>query len=139
MNLLRSLFGIWPRGDFDLYPTDFWDKAVGEAESVLGTKWRELPWYSRESKVAREEFADLRRKVLGRLMEEYKTQHTYKHLQQEGGGEGGSEYCYGVFEFDGKVYKAEWSYYSHMGCEYDDIVDTLREVKPAKKTITVYE
>lgn len=63
----------------------------------------------------------------------------YEHLEQEGGGEGGSEYCYGVFKLNGKIYRAEWSYYSHYGYETDGIEDTLREVKPVKKTITVYE
>ena len=63
----------------------------------------------------------------------------YTHLEQEGGGEGGSEYCYGVFELKGKIYKAEYQYYSHHGHEYDSILDTLQEVKPVEKTITVYE
>lgn len=63
----------------------------------------------------------------------------YEFLQQEGGGEGGSEYCFGVFKFKGKIYKAEWSYYSYEGDDYGDIVSTLQEVKPVEKTITVYE
>ncbi len=62
----------------------------------------------------------------------------YDHLDQEGGGEGGSEYCYGVFRLGDKIYKAEYSYYSYHGCEYDGIADTLREVEPKQKTITVY-
>lgn len=63
----------------------------------------------------------------------------YKHLQQEGGGEGGAEYCFGIFKLNGKIYRAEYSYYSHHGHEYDDIINTVREVKPVQKTITVYE
>lgn len=63
----------------------------------------------------------------------------YEHLQQEGGGEGGSEGCYGVFKLGGKIYRAEYSYYSHYGCDYDDILSTLKEVEPVEKTITVYE
>lgn len=63
----------------------------------------------------------------------------YEHLDQEGGGEGGAEYCYGVFKLKGKVYRAEYSYYSYNGPEYDGITETLREVKPVQKTITVYE
>lgn len=54
-------------------------------------------------------------------------------------GEGGSEYCYGVFKLDDKIYKAEYSYYSYHGNEYDDIAYSLREVRPVEKTITVYE
>lgn len=76
----------------------------------------------------------------------YKTNQTkffsewdYEHLEQEGGGEGGSEYCYGVFKLKGKIYKAEYSYYSHQGHEYDYICDTIREVVPVQKTVTVYE
>lgn len=63
----------------------------------------------------------------------------YEHLEQEGGGEGGSEYCYGVFKLKGKIYKAEYSYYSYNGHEYDGISYTLKEVKPVEKTIVVYE
>lgn len=63
----------------------------------------------------------------------------YEHLVQEGGGEGGAEYCYGVFKLGDTIYKAEYSYYSHSGHEYWDILYTLQEVKPVQKTITVYE
>lgn len=63
----------------------------------------------------------------------------YKHLEQEGGGEGGAEYCYGVFKLGDTIYKAEYQYYSHDGHEYYDILDTIQEVKPVQKTITVYE
>ena len=63
----------------------------------------------------------------------------YKHLEQEGGGEGGAEYCYGVFKLGDTIYKAEYTYYSHNGHEYSYILDTVREVKPVQKTITVYE
>lgn len=64
---------------------------------------------------------------------------SFKHLEQEGGGEGGSEYCYGIFELNGVIYKAEYSYYSYEGHEYYGISDTLQIVKPVEKTITVYE
>lgn len=63
----------------------------------------------------------------------------YEHLEQEGGGEGGSEYCHGVFKLKGKIYKAEYSYYSYDGHDYNGIYDTLKEVKPVEKTIIVYE
>ena len=65
--------------------------------------------------------------------------HEYEHLEQEGGGEGGGEYCYGVFKLDGKIYKAAYSYYSHYGYERDGITSTLKEVKPVEKLVTVYE
>lgn len=68
-----------------------------------------------------------------------KEEWCYEHLEQEGGGKGGSEYCYGVFRLGGKIYKAEYSYYSYNGHEYDGISATLKEVTPVKKTIIVYE
>jgi hypothetical protein len=37
----------------------------------------------------------------------------YEHLEKEGGGEGGAEHCYGVFRLKDKIYKTEYSYYSH--------------------------
>ena len=71
--------------------------------------------------------------------EAFKAEVGYEHLDQDGGGEGGAEYCYGVFKLQGKIYRAEYTYYSHEGYEYGGIADTLREVKPVQKTITVYE
>lgn len=67
------------------------------------------------------------------------TTEGYKYLDGDTSGEGGGEYCYGVFELKGKTYKAEYAYYSHNGHEYDGIEDTLREVTPVQKTITVWE
>lgn len=68
-----------------------------------------------------------------------KDKYDYEWIEQDGGGEGGSEYCYGVFKLEGKFYKAEYSYYSYKGHDYDGISDTLVEVKPVEKTITVFE
>lgn len=63
----------------------------------------------------------------------------YEHVECEGGGEGEGEYCYGVIKIGDKYLKAEWSYYSYNGCEYDYIKDTIKFVTPTTKTITVYE
>lgn len=63
----------------------------------------------------------------------------YRHIEQVGGGEGGSEYCYAVFEIDGILYKTEYRYYSYNGHEYDGISNTIKIVTPKEKTITVYE
>lgn len=63
----------------------------------------------------------------------------YSQIDGEGGHEGGAEYCWGVFEFLGKTYKAEYSYYSYHGDEYDGISKTLKEVKPVQKTVTVWD
>lgn len=66
-------------------------------------------------------------------------EYGYVHKECEGGGEGEGEYCYGVIELGGTFYKAEWSYYSYNGCDYDYINDTIKEVVPVLKVITVYE
>ena len=84
-----------------------------------------------------QDYYDKVEKYFDDIMEEVGVK--YQHLQQDGGGEGGSEYCYGVFKLNDTIYKAEYSYYSHYGHEYDGITSTLREVKPVSKTITVYE
>lgn len=69
----------------------------------------------------------------------FEEDYQYEHLEQEGGGEGGGEYCYGVFSLKGKIYKGTYSYYSYNGHEYDGIERTLKEVKPVEKVVTVYE
>ena len=63
----------------------------------------------------------------------------YELIESEGGGEGGAEYCYSVFKLLGKIFRGEYSYYSHDGYHFEDIFQTLKEVKPVQKTITVYE
>lgn len=73
------------------------------------------------------------------LSSDLEAKYDYEHLEQEGGGEGGSEFCYGVFRLGDKFYRAEYSYYSHHGCDYDGIEHTLKEVKPTQKYVTVYE
>ncbi len=65
--------------------------------------------------------------------------HNFKSMECEGGGEGSGEYCYGVIRLDDKYFKAEWSYYSYNGCEYDGIEATIHEVKPVQKYVTVFE
>lgn len=59
-------------------------------------------------------------------------------LEGEYGGEGEGEYCFGIIKLKGKYYRASWSYYSYNGCEYDYIEDTIEEVEPFKKTVTMY-
>lgn len=61
----------------------------------------------------------------------------YELLEQEGGGEGGSEWCYSVFKLGGKIYKINYNYYSHQGFDFD--YAEVKEVKPVKKTVVVYE
>ena len=60
-----------------------------------------------------------------------------EHIHQEGGGEGGSEYCETIFKWKGKIYKMVYSYYSYHGFDVD--CASLYEVEPVQKTVTVYE
>ena len=71
--------------------------------------------------------------------DEFREKHGVECLDKEGGGEGGGEYCYAVFTFEGHTYKIEYSYYSYHGCNYDCIDDNFCEVKAKEKTVTVYE
>ena len=63
----------------------------------------------------------------------------YEHLEQDGGGEFGSEDCYGVFKLRDKFYKAYYSYYSCNGPAYDDIVSNTTEVNAIQRMATFYE
>ncbi len=48
--------------------------------------------------------------------------------------------CWGIFQYKGKYYKAEWSYCkSASEMDYYSILDSLCEVKPVTKTITSWE
>lgn len=53
------------------------------------------------------------------------------------GGEGEGEHAESVFKLDGVFYKAEYSYYSYNGFDYDYM--EVYEVVPKEKTIIVYE
>lgn len=86
--------------------------------------------YESDNSLSWREISDIRDKKL--------EAYGFEHIATEGGGEGGGEYCYGIIKFKDKYYKAEWSYYSYNGCDYDYIVNTIKEVKPKEKTIIVY-
>ena len=60
-----------------------------------------------------------------------------KHLEQDGGGEGGGEHCETVVQAGGKYYKIVYSYYSYDGYNYGDA--DVYEVVPAKRLVTFYE
>ena len=64
---------------------------------------------------------------------------SYKHILQEGGGEGGTEYCFGIFKWKDHYFKVEWSYYSYEGYMTDGAFNTLREVFPKQVQVTVYD
>lgn len=108
-----SFVGLMFEGDFDYF--DF-DKLLGKSYS----DFEDYKGWSEAKDDALEELG-------------------IEHLDQEGGGEGGSEYCCGVLRIGNTIYKAEWSYYSHHGMDYDYIMSAIKEVTPKTKTITVYE
>jgi len=66
-------------------------------------------------------------------------ENDYERMEYKGGGEGEGEYCYSVIRLGDKFFKAEWSYYSFNGCDYDYIENTVKEVFPKQKTVTIYE
>ena len=61
----------------------------------------------------------------------------YEFLEQDGGGEGGSEYCYLIFKWKEQCYRLSYSYYSHHGYDFD--YARLEQVTPVQKMMTVYE
>jgi hypothetical protein len=71
------------------------------------------------------------------IVEGYVSHNDYEHIYQEGGGEGGAEYCESVFKWKGKYYKITYNYYSYTGYRFDSA--EMGEVFPTEKTITVYE
>lgn len=60
-----------------------------------------------------------------------------KHIEQDGGGEGGGEDCETVVQAGDKYYKIVYSYYSYDGYNYDDA--DVYEVVPVKRLVTFYE
>lgn len=71
------------------------------------------------------------------LMGDFPENNRVEFIEQEGGGEGGSEDCYSVIKVDGVFYKVFYNYYSHHGFETD--YATVRVVQPQEKLVTVYE
>lgn len=65
-------------------------------------------------------------------------QLNFNHVEQEGGGEGGTEYCFSIIELNGTFYKCEYSYASYDGYQVDDIWDWT-PVKPVNKEVIIYE
>ncbi len=72
-------------------------------------------------------------------VEQWLSDRSYEFIESEGGGEGEGEYCHGVIRLGGVHLKADWSYYSYNGPEYDYIANSVKEVTPQKRVITVYE
>lgn len=61
----------------------------------------------------------------------------YEHIEQDGGGEGGAEYCKTIFKWKDEFYKVTYSYASYQGFDFD--YASWYKVSPKEKTITVYE
>ena len=60
-----------------------------------------------------------------------------KHIEQDGGGEGGGEHCETVVQAGDKYYKIVYSYYSYEGYNYDGA--DVYEVIPTERLVTFYE
>ena len=60
-----------------------------------------------------------------------------KHIEQDGGGEGGGEHCETVVQAGDKYYKIVYSYYSYDGYNYEDA--DVYEVVPVERLVTFYE
>lgn len=108
------------------------ESKIGGYPERNGRSWDD-PSYQEE----RDEYT-IKHKTMSEAMRE-KATFQYEHIEQEGGGEGGAEYCYGIFKLNDKYYRAEYRYYSYEGHDYEGILNTLQEVKPVTKTVTVYE
>ena len=63
----------------------------------------------------------------------------YEWVDGYTGSVGGGEFCWSVIKVNGKYYRAEWSYFSHCGRDYSYIEHTVTAVKPAQKTVTIFE
>lgn len=57
----------------------------------------------------------------------------------DGGCDDSGECFFGVFKLDNKLYKAEYYRDSYGDYHTDETIESLEEVKPVEKTITVYE
>lgn len=62
----------------------------------------------------------------------------FEFIYQEGGGEGGTEYCESVIKLEGQAYLISYSYYSHNGYDIRDLWD-WKPVTAKQKTVTYYE
>lgn len=58
-------------------------------------------------------------------------------IEQDGGYEGGGEYCYTIFRVHNQYYKVSFSYYSHHGFEFD--YANAYEVEAVERMATFYE
>lgn len=58
-------------------------------------------------------------------------------IEQDGGGEGGSEYCYSVLKIGDKFFKIDYSYQSHSGFSFWGNSPVI-EVRPQKVEIIKY-
>jgi hypothetical protein len=61
----------------------------------------------------------------------------FESLEQDGGGEGGTEHCEFIFKWKGEIYRLTYRYYSHHGYDFD--YAEMATVKPVEKMVTVYE
>lgn len=78
---------------------------------------------------------DLEKEDIERLVSEL---GEYQFVEQEGGGEGGGEYCVSTIRFGDKYYNIYYNYYSYYGFDTSGSFDSITEVKPVEVTVTQY-
>lgn len=86
---------------------------------------RKYDWYAKYAEADRE---------ASKLL----TEVGYKHVEQDGGGEGGTEYCYTIFKMGNKLWRIEYRYYSYDGFNLDYAIGTITEVEPKPVQRTEY-
>lgn len=79
-------------------------------------------------------YGDLSKEFLKWLEDTYH----FKYVDGDDSGEGQGEYCFAIMEFNNQLYKAEYSYYSYDGHNYENFWDWT-PVTAVKKEITDYE
>lgn len=124
-------------GDFDPYPAEILERARDKAEEATGLPKADL-WSRNTDRDKRQEFRKVAREVEDRLREEVGPVCNYEHIAQDDDGEAWAEYCEGVFKLNGKYYQVSWRYYPSSGYETCRAADTIREVTPQEKVVTVY-
>lgn len=85
-----------------------------------------------------EEYGDPGEIMYGDLEDDrYTYEGKFVNIVEHKGGEGQGEHAHVVIKIGDTFYRADYSYYSYDGFNYDD--SEFRKVEKKEKTITVYE
>ncbi len=130
MNVLQEIGLSYTRMENDnpeLTLEDYWENSDYEGDYSYVVN-EIIEWYG----MLDNKYGDIKDKAWAK-------ENNLKFIEGETGGESSGEYCYAIFSWKEKVYKIEFSYYSYHGNDFDGVEDTIREVKPVEKLVTVYE